>query len=66
MDKDNELKPINADTLKEAMFLIVKEEAERIRFGKVFVELTVYNSRVTNILAETKRSVNINEGDFKL
>jgi hypothetical protein len=57
----NETKPVNEETLKEFLFLISKEEAERIKFGKVFIELTVHNSKITNLQAETRRSVNINQ-----
>lgn len=34
-------------------------EAERIGFGKLFIEVTVADGRSTNIQCETKRSVKL-------
>lgn len=60
--EEAQFKSVSEETLKEFVFAIMKEESERIKFGKVLIELTVHNSKITNLQAETKRSVNINQG----
>jgi hypothetical protein len=40
----------------------VEEEARRIGYGKIIIEVSVHNGKLTNVQAETKRSMNINEG----
>lgn len=59
MNEIEKEKPINEATLKEVLFVIVKEEAQRIGFGKVFIEITVNDKKITNLQAETKRSQNV-------
>lgn len=39
----------------------IEEEVSRIEFGKLFVEITVMKGKTTNIQAETKRSMNLND-----
>ncbi len=35
---------------------VIYEEAERIEYGKLLIEITVHNKELTNIQVETKRS----------
>lgn len=37
----------------------VSEEARRLQYGKIIVEITVHDSKCTNITAETRRSKNL-------
>lgn len=50
--------PIHAN--KEDFWNFVEEETERIQYGKLFIEITVMNGKMTNMQAETRRSKNIN------
>ena len=36
---------------------ILQEEAERIKFGKIVIEVSISNKNITNIQFETKRSI---------
>lgn len=45
---------------KEEIIRVIEEEAERMQFGKLFVEFTVLKGRATNMQVETKRSTNLN------
>jgi hypothetical protein len=47
--------------VKAQMIQLIEEETSRIQYGKVLVEITVHKGKCTNIQAETKRSVNLNE-----
>ncbi|MEQ9135747.1 MAG: hypothetical protein RLO51_11100 [Thalassobaculum sp.] len=38
----------------------INSELGRVEFGHLFIDVTITNSRATNIQAETKRSLNIN------
>lgn len=52
-------------TAEEQIVEFIHVEAKRIEYGKLLVEVTVNNGRITNIQAETKRSMNINYGEEK-
>jgi hypothetical protein len=49
------------DEQKEQILKFVAAELSRISFGKLYIEMTVANNKVTNVQCETKRSLNINE-----
>ena len=48
-------------TLEQAKKVVqlINEQAEGIEFGKVFLEINLANGRMTNVQAETKKSVNL-------
>lgn len=46
---------------QEEIIRIVKEEAERIAYGKLLIEITVHKGIATNMQTETKRSNNLNK-----
>ena len=46
--------------IKEQIINFILEEAERIEYGKLLIEVTILNGKPTNIQGETKRSENIN------
>lgn len=48
-------------THEETIIAMVDEEAERIGYGHIYVDITVHNGRPTNVQAETKRSKNLNK-----
>ena len=54
------------DDLKEQILKFVSTELTRISYGKLYVEITVANSKATNIQCETKRSQNINDAGARL
>lgn len=66
MSQEENENPIADLTLKEAMLVIAKEEAARIKYGKIYFELTVCKGEITNIQADTRRSVNVNYGMVRL
>ena len=45
---------------KQELIKFVTEEAHRMQYGKLYVEVTVHKGKVTNAQAETKRSYNLN------
>lgn len=47
--------------MKDEIYKILCEEADRIGYGKIFIEATVLKGKVTNIQYETKRSQNVND-----
>lgn len=46
--------------IHEQIRSFVDTEARRINYGKLFIEITIANGRMTNIQGETKRSMNLN------
>lgn len=38
----------------------ISDEARRVPFGKLLIEITMMNGHATNIQCETKRSYNLN------
>lgn len=52
------------DEVKKKILAILEEETARMQFGKIIFEVTIHNSRITNVQAETKRSHNINESEI--
>lgn len=38
---------------------LINDQSKGIEFGKIFVEINIANSRMTNVQAETKKSVNL-------
>jgi hypothetical protein len=46
--------------IHEQIRSFIDKEAARIAYGKLFIEITIANGRMTNIQGETKRSMNIN------
>jgi hypothetical protein len=50
------------DGTRNQIVAFIEEEARRIKFGKLLVEVTVLKGRCTNIQAETRRSLNVNDG----
>lgn len=47
--------------IKSQILSLVEEETGRIQYGKIMIEITVAKGKCTNIQAETKRSLNLNE-----
>lgn len=45
--------------LAKQIIRFIQEETGRVGYGKLFVEITVANSRATNIQCETKKSMNL-------
>ncbi|MFA6158888.1 MAG: hypothetical protein WC763_04700 [Candidatus Paceibacterota bacterium] len=39
----------------------IEEEVSRIQYGKILIEITVLKGKCTNVQAETRRSMNLNE-----
>jgi hypothetical protein len=52
------------EEVKRQIIAFIEIETSRMQYGKVMFEITIHNSRVTNIQAETKRSQNINESEL--
>lgn len=49
---------------QEEIITFINDEQRRIKYGKLFIEITVMGGHCTNIQAETKRSHNLNrQGD---
>lgn len=46
--------------IQEEITAFVAEEARRVQFGKLLIEVTVMKGHPTNIQCETKRSRNLN------
>lgn len=50
---------IDSETQDQITTFII-QEARRVPFGKLFIEITMMNGHATNIQCETRRSENIN------
>lgn len=46
---------------QENLITILREEALRIRYGKVILTINIFDKNVVSMEAETKRSVNFKE-----
>ena len=59
---EKEIKPKEAETKVERVILgFLSEEASHIGYGKLTLEVTVHNGKLTNIQAtEVRRSFNLN------
>lgn len=49
--------------MEQEIVKVIKEEAERMQYGKALIEVTINKGKVTNLQFETRKSVNINYGD---
>lgn len=43
----------------------IKEEAERIGYGQLLIEVSVFDTKIKNVQIETKRSIKIAEGNTR-
>ena len=41
----------------------IEQEAGRVEFGHLFIDITMMKGQATNIQCETKRSMNINQAE---
>ena len=48
------------EQIKQQIIALIEEEAIRIEYGKLLIEVTVLKGKATNLQDETKRSMNIN------
>jgi len=60
--KTNDIQPKQAETKLEQLIMgFIADESERIGYGKLVLEVTVFKGKPTNLQAiEVKRSFNLN------
>jgi len=61
--ESKEIQPKQAETKLEQIILgFIADEADRIQYGRLTLEITVHKGKLTNLQAiEVKRSFNLNE-----